>query len=231
MANCFLATDEFLDSLDVTDRVAQSLSTPEALKPSQLPVTNAISCASIVLLSGYFESYLKDTVREYIGELNLLGKPIELIPYGMQVRHYAGGAEALLWASKKDKNLKTTSISQDLTRRLGSLHNSVGYELAWESFANTKSNPGTDTVNAILAGLEVEKAWTEINGLQKQHGRLDTFLGSFIEMRNVCAHTGRHHTPPSAGDIAGYVERFRALAECIDLLIGIRLEEFRNATV
>lgn len=231
MSNCFLATNEFLESLDIIDRVALTLSTPDAIRPSELPVTNAISCASIVLLSGYFESYLKNIVREYIGEINSLGKPITLIPYGMQVRHYAGGADALLWASKKDKNLRTTLMSQDLTRRLGSLHNSLGYELAWEAFANTKSNPSTDTVKTILAGLEVDKTWVEINGLQQQHGRLDTFLESFIEMRNVCAHTGRHHTPPSAADISGYVERFRALAECIDLLIGIRLEGFQNTTV
>ena len=110
MVNCFLATNEFLHSLDVVARVADTLSTPEALKPNHLPVTNAISCACIVLLSGHFESYLKDTVREYIEEINLLGKPIDHIPYGMRVRHYAGGAEALLWAAKKDKNLKMTSI-------------------------------------------------------------------------------------------------------------------------
>lgn len=231
MANCFLATNEFLVSLDVVDRVAMSLSTQEAIKPGQLPVTNAISCASIVLLSGYFESYLKNTVKEYIEGINLLGKPVALIPHKMQVRHYMGGAEALLSASKKDKGLNTTFMSQDLTRRLGSLHNSVGYELAWESFANTKSNPSTETVATILAGLEVEKAWIEINGLQKEHGRLDTFLESFIKMRNVCAHTGGHHTPPSSSDIVGYIERFRVLAACIDMLIGIRLEEFRNATV
>lgn len=231
MSNCFLATDEFLGLLDVIEKVAQTLSTPESLKPSQLPVTNAISCASVVLLSGYFESYLKDTVQEYIREINLLGKPISIIPYDMKAKHYAGGADALILASKKDKNLKATSISEDLTRRLASLQNSTGYELAWESFANTKSNPGTETVRAILTGLEVDKTWPEINNLILQHGRLDTFLSSFIEMRNVCAHTGRHHTPPSAADLSDYVERFRALAECIDMLIGIRLEEFRNATV
>lgn len=229
MANCFNATSEFLDSLDVISRVGISLSKPDALKSEELPVTNAISCASIVLLSGYFESYLKDIVREYIEQINALGKPISLIPFDMQAKHYAGGAEALLWASKRDKNLKSTSISQDLTRRLGSLHNQTGYELAWEAFANTKSNPGTDTVNKILAGLEIKKTWDEINTLSKEHGRLDTFLASFIEMRNVCAHTGRHNTPPSAFELLGYVERFRALAECIDLLIGIRLEGFHNA--
>lgn len=229
MSNCFLATNDFLDSLAVIDKVVTALSTPEALRPSQLPVTNAIGCSTIVLLSGYFESYLKDIVQEYIKEINGLNKPISSIPYEMQSRHYSGGAEALIWASKRDKNLQTTSISQDLSRRLGSLHNNTGYELAWEAFANTKSNPGTETVRSILTGLEIKKTWDEINDLQKQYGRLDTFLGSFIEMRNVCAHTGRHHTPPSAGDIAGYVERFRAMAECIDLLAGLRLERFREA--
>lgn len=226
MVNCFVATDEFLNSLDVSEQVAISLSTPLALKPSQLAITNAISCASIVLLSGYFENFLKDVAKEYIENINCLSKPLSEIPFSMRLKHYSGGAEALAWASKKDKNLRTTAKSEDLTRRLGSLDQPIGYVLAWEAFANTKSNPGTDTVSTLLSGLEVEKAWAEINDLQKEHGRLDTFLTSFIEMRNVCAHTGRHHTPPSGADIIGYVERFRALALCIDMLVGIRLEEF-----
>lgn len=226
MSNSFTATNDFLNSLEIIDKVAISLSTPEALKPTQLPITNAISCASIVLLSGHFENYLKNIVQEFIEKLNLLRKPITMIPFDMRVKHYAGGSEALLWASKKDKKLKSTLISEDLARRLGSLDNPTGYELAWEAFANTKSNPGTETVSTILNGLDISKTWDEINGLQKQHGRLDTFLASFIEMRNVCAHTGRHNTPPSAYDLTDYIERFKSLAECIDLLIGVRLEEF-----
>lgn len=226
MSNSFTATNDFLNSLEIIDKVAISLSTPEALKPTQLPITNAISCASIVLLSGQFENYLKNIVQEFIEKLNLLSKPITMIPFDMRVKHYAGGSEALLWASKKDKKLKSTLISEDLARRLGSLDNPTGYELAWEAFANTKSNPGTGTVSTILNGLDISKTWDEINRLQKQHGRLDTFLASFIEMRNVCAHTGRHNTPPSAFDLTDYVERFKSLAECIDLLIGVRLEEF-----
>jgi hypothetical protein len=226
MANCFLATDSFLSSLDIIDHVGLSISSPEALKSAQLPVTNAISCACVVILSGYFENFLKDVIREYIESVNGLGKPLCDIPFSMQYKHYSGGAEALTWASKRDKDLGTTAYSQDLTRRLGSLDQAVGYALAWEAFANTKSNPGADTVSALLSGLEVEKAWTEINGLQTEHGRLDTFLTSFIKMRNVCAHTGRHPSPPSGGDILGYVEKFRALACCIDMLMGIRLERF-----
>lgn len=228
MTNIFLATDEFLGSLDVTEKVGHSLSLPDALKPSQLPITNAISCATVVLISGYFENYLKNLVKEYIEAINGLGKPLSDIPFDMQLKHYAGGADALVWASKQDKSLKSTLISQDLSRRLASLSQPNGYILAWEAFANTKSNPGTETVKTILSGLEIEKAWPEINGLQTAHGRFDTFLESFIRMRNVCAHTGRHHTPPSGGDVIEYVDKFRGLAACIDMLTGIRLEVFAS---
>jgi hypothetical protein len=226
MANCFPATDDFLSSLDITEQVAHTLSSPNSLHPSRLAVTNAISCSSIVLLSGYFESYLKDITREYIGSINNLNKPLSNIPLKMRLKHYSGGAEALTWASKKDKSLKSTSMSEDLTRRLGSLDQTLGYSLAWESFANTKSNPGTETVSTLLAGLEIEKAWTSINDLDRTHGPLDLFLTSFIAMRNVCAHTGRHNTPPSGFDILGYVDKFRSIASCIDCLIGLRLQEF-----
>jgi len=226
MTNIFLSTDEFLESLDVIEEVGNSLSTLDAIRPKQLPITNAVSCATVVLMSGYFENYLKSVVREYIEAVNSLNRPLTDIPLNMQLKHYSGGAEALIWASKKDKQLKSTTISLDLTQRLASLCQPTGYALAWEAFANTKSNPGTETVRAILSGLEIDKAWNEINDLQKQHGRLDTFLETFIEKRNVCAHTGRHHTPPSGADLIDYVEKFRSLAACIDMLAGIRLEMF-----
>lgn len=225
MTNCFVATDEFLSSLDTIETVAQSLSSPAALKPSQLASTNAVSCSIIVLLSGYFESYLKNVIKEHIESINNLNKPLTIIPLSMQLKHYSGGADALVSASKKDKKLKSTSISQDLTRRLGSLDQSK-YYLAWESFANTKSNPGTDTISMLLSGLEIEKGWNLINDLNKSHGRLDMFLTSFIEMRNVCAHTGRHQTPPSGADLIDYIDRFRTLGECIDMAIGVRLAQF-----
>lgn len=225
MTNCFVATDEFSSSLDTVETVAQSLSSPAALKPSQLTSTNAVSCSIIVLLSGYFESYLKDIIKEYIESINNLNKPLAAIPLSMQLKHYSGGAEALIWASKTDKKLKSTSISQDLTRRLGSLDKSR-YYLAWESFANTKSNPGTDTISTLLSGLEIDKGWGLINDLNKSHGRLDMFLTSFMEMRNVCAHTGRHQTPPSGADLINYIEKFRALGECIDMTMGVRLAYF-----
>jgi len=227
MTAIFNATIEYYQSLDTAEEVANSILTPDALRPNRLAVTNAISCASVVLLSGYFESYLKDLIREYIESINALAKPLSDIPFSMRRKHYSGGADALVWASKRDKELQTLVMSQDLTARLASLSNVTGYVLAWEAFANTNSNPGTDTVAALLGGLEVEKGWKVIHDLSSQHGPLDAFLTAFMKVRNVCAHTGRHHTPPSGADLLDYIEKFRKLSECIEMAIAIRLDQFR----
>lgn len=226
MSCIFTATQEYHQSLDTAEEVAMNLLTPSALHPSQLSVTNAISCATVVLLSGYFEYYLKNIIKEYIEGINALSKPISTIPYEMQRKHYSGGAEALAWASKRDKELQNLAISQDLSARLASLTNVSGYILAWESFANTNSNPGKDTVTSLLSGLEVDKGWKTIHELHSESGRLDAFLTSFMKMRNICAHTGRHNTPPSGGDLIGYIENFRRLSDGLEVAISMRLDQF-----
>lgn len=228
MANVFNATDDLFVSLNVVDQVAASLSTVDALVPAKLPMTNAIGCASVVLLSGYFESFLKNIVAEFIQQLNLLNRPLVSLPYEMRIRHFASGSDALKWASKLDKKLVGTVHSENLARRLASLGDPMNYEFAWESFADTKSNPGPDVVREILSGLQIEKSWHEINLLVTKHGLLQTFLTAFIEMRNVCAHTGQHLSPPTGAMIMDFTTKFRALSECIDLLIGVKIEEFRS---
>jgi len=226
MSSIFNATTDFVQSLATTEKVAETLLTPAALSPTALPVTNSISCACVVLLSGYFESYLKSLIKEYIENINALAKPLIKLPYSMRVKHYAGGADALERAAKRDKDLKTLTFSQDLSTRLASLNLPTGYTLAWESFANTQSNPGPETVANLLAGLEVKSAWATISDLSTKHGSLQAFLLSFIKMRNVCAHTGGHVSPPSGADIIDYVEKFRCLAECLEMTLALRYHDF-----
>lgn len=175
MANFFIATDEFHGSLKHAEKVGMSLSQPTALTPAQLPVINAIACAMVVLISGYFESYLKDIIKEYIDKINFLGKNISEIPSEMQLLHYAGGAKALEWAAKQDKELAGTTMSMDLTSRLASLSNNTGFSLAWEAFANTDSNPGVQTVTKLIKGMQIDGGWSEINALNKQYGSLEVF--------------------------------------------------------
>lgn len=228
MANCFTATDELFTSLDVVDAVAATLLHPSALAPARLPVTNAISCATVVLISGYFESFLKDIANQTISGLNALHKPATSFPAAMKIKHFQSGAKALKWALKEDKKANSTSTSDDLMRRLGSLSNGTNCELAWEAFGDTNSNPGPDVVKDILSGLQVVEAWSEINGLSTAHGQLNTFLETFIRIRNVCAHTGSHSSPPTGQHLLEYTEKFRVIAECIDVLLGVQHEVYKT---
>ena len=227
MANVFKATDELFVALDVVGQVATSLTEVNALIPANLPMTNAVSCASVVLLSGYFESFLKDIVAEFVGQLNLLRKPLTSLPYEMRIKHFDSGGRALSWASKQDKKLQGSAHSENLAIRLASLSDPANYEFAWEAFADTRANPGPEVVKDILSGLQIQKSWGEINSLVTKHGQLQTFLTAFIEMRNVCAHTGHHTSPPTGAMIADFTVKFKALAECIDLLMGVKFDEFR----
>lgn len=143
----------------------------------------------------------------------------------MKAKHFSGGAEALEWSAKRDRDLMSLDLSQDLCRRLASLGLPTGYTLAWESFANTQSNPGPDTLKKLLAGLEIKGGWTAIADLSSRHGSLEIFLKSFMKMRNVCAHTGAHTTPPSGSDLLDYVDKFRCLAECIEMMFALRYQE------
>lgn len=219
------AAQNFADSLATIDLVGIELSAPAALASGRLPITNAISCASVVLLSGYFENFLKNIIKEFIGNVNSLALPKSRIHDDLIRMHYAGGSEALAWAAKIDKNNGNFATSEDLSRRLGSFIAGGSNTLAWESFANTKSNPGPDVVVSLLKGLMIKGGWSEINALTSLHGRMDTFLTSFMVMRNICAHTGKHSSPPSGIDICRYVETFLAICECIDMLFAIRFQE------
>jgi len=224
----YLAAEEFADSLMNIDLVGAELSTPAALMSARLPITNAVSCASVVLLSGYFENFLKSIIKEFINDVNGLSLPRTNFHDDLIRGHYSGGADALAWAAKVDKANGNFAKSDDLSRRLGSCVGGGPITLAWESFANTKSNPGPDVVASLLRGLMIKGGWKEINSLTLQYGRLDTFLTSFMEMRNICAHTGRHSTPPSGINIREYVATFLALCECLDMLLALRFQELSN---
>lgn len=222
--NFYSATDDLFQSLGVVDDVSITLMTPLAMASQNLQTTNAIGCACVVLISGYFESFLKDITQQLIAQLNGLGKPLASIPYAMRVKHFHSGAKALDWAIKQDKKLSNTASSEDLARRLGSVSDPAAYELAWEAFAQTNSNPGPDAVAGILSGLEISKSWREINALVTNHGQLDTFLQSFMEIRNMCAHTGTHSAPPTGFDLQDYTSKIRAIAECVDYLMRFQYE-------
>lgn len=224
--NFFKATDDLFDSLKVVESVADNVITPLSLTPGKAHQADALSCGTVVLISGYFEGYLKSIVQEFVGRLNALKKPLSTLPQSLLIQHLRVGGEILTELAKKDKKAQTVGTSVAFASRLSSVCDPANYELAWEAFAETNSNPGPDVVKAILRGLDAEHSWDEINALVRQHGQLNLFLQSFIGTRNVCAHVGVHSNPPTGVMLIEHCAKFRALAECIDYLMEARFQRY-----
>jgi hypothetical protein len=207
------------------DKVAFWLTTREGLTVEMFPATWAMRCGSVVLLSGYFESFLKDCMRAFITEVNGYSKPIVMLSEMKHV-HFRQGAKALEWQLKRDKKAGSTTRCEDLVARLASVGMTTGYTLVWEAFANTQSTPGPDVLSKLLGALGVQGTWKRLKeatpaGLVN----LETFLTSFIAMRNECAHSGSTTSPPTATDLLEYGKNLDGLAEAVVNVLTARLVE------
>lgn len=223
---------DYTNSVGHIREVCNWLSTPAALTTQALPVNRSMCCGCVLLLSGYFESFLKDSIETFINNLNSLELPIDSIPREMVYQHFEGGAEHVKAYSKKDKS-ESSDLSlahvKDFLDRLSSVTTeSDEYQLAWEAFANTKSNPNTDVVRELFSNIGIKKTWPQINELATNRGQLDVFLKSFIAVRNICAHTGTHNTPPSPSEIFEFCDNFEEIATCIMVLLSSRISELEK---
>lgn len=223
---------EYISSVGHIREVCNWLSTPPALTVQALPVNRSMCCGCVLLLSGYFESFLKDSIETFINKLNSLRLPIASIPREMVYQHFEGGAEHVRTYSKKDKseNVDLSLIHvKDFLSRLSSITSEDDeYQLVWEAFANTKSNPNTDVVKDLLSNVGIKKTWPKINDLATNKGQLDVFLRSFIEVRNICAHTGTHNTPPRPSEILEFCDNFEEIATCLMILLSSRISDLEK---
>lgn len=205
---------------DVTDW----LDTPDALKLRQ--ATDAIRSGCVVLLCSYFESFVKDTVKAFIREVNGLGKKFNDLPARMKYAHFQRGGQYLAKAARDDQKNGNTVLCDDLATRICSVTAGTSYTLVWEAFADTRSNPKPEVLSEILKLFEVVDPWKKID--QKANGRgefLRTFLDTFIEMRNVCAHTGSNAQPPTSQGLRDDIDNVVAIGLALVEVLEDRLAE------
>jgi len=220
------ALADFQSEISRIAKVADWLTTPEALESRMMPATVAIRCGAIVLLSGYFESFLKLCMCRFIAHVNDLGKPLSILPARMKIIHFENGARALGREIRKARKTNDTSLCEDLAARLASVSATNGYTLAWEAFADTEANPGPSVVGGLLSSVGIEEPWKKIKAVPPGgFGDLDLFLTSFIEMRNECAHSGNTASPPTPSDLIQYGQNFDGLATAIVVVLETKLAE------
>jgi hypothetical protein len=222
------ALSRFQADIARIDKVAALLTSAPALSSDMLQATWAVRCGSVVLFSGYLETFMKDSMCAFITEVNALGHPLSKLPEDMIHTHFREGAAALKWQVRSDKKIGNMTKCENLTARLASVSAPRGYTLAWEAFANTEANPGPDVFGKLLGSVGVKKPWAKLKtatpaGLVD----LNTFLTSFIAMRNECAHSGNTTTPPGASDLLQYGQNLSGLGVAMVSVLINRLAEIR----
>lgn len=204
--------------------VTDWLDTPEALNLRQ--ATDSIRSGCVVLICSYFETFLKDVIKSFIHDVNRLGRKFEDLPGKMQHAHFERGGACLEKASRQDRKNGNTALCNDLATRLHSVTRGGAYTLVWEAFADTRSSPRSEVISELLKRFEIRDPWTSIDAKSGGKGEiLKLFLDTFIETRNVCAHTGSNAQPPSSQDIRQDVDSLLLLAQSVVEVLEDRLAQ------
>jgi hypothetical protein len=186
-------------------------------------------CALAVIVSGLFESFLKDTAENFIRVVNQRNRPFNSLPESMRFVHFIYGAEKLEAAAKKEKasvssSPKHSPITQAIATKLAST-TQVPYELLWEAFSDTQSNPGPDALRDYLKRFGIDDPLQKLAAKTRSRHSKDFMilkLQLFIYLRNECAHTGGAVNIPSTVAISEACIFIDELAEgVVELLEGL----------
>lgn len=226
-----VALAAFTQDIEHVKRVADWLGSPAAVDPVMLASARSIGCGCLVLLSGNFESFLRECMRAFVNQVNALNIPFQKLPMKMRRTHFKNGVRALLQQAGKDREIGGTSGCEEIAGRLASVGQGVPYALVWEAFADTQSNPGPKVLNEMMTAVGVNDVWKQVMARVSGRGNLQTFLESFIALRNECAHTGSVTSPPLPSTIVEYGENLLAIGGALTALLEERLVALRPRVV
>jgi len=189
--------------------------------PAILDLHETQQCGAVVLLTGYFEAFLKDLVRRFIEDLCASGVTFAGLPDTIRDCHFEGGGRVLTKASEAARKGRATPFGnatrEDIVARLHSASAAAGsYQVVWEAFADTEANPGPDVVKGIARNLGLRKFWPTVSSKSGNPARwsdtaLTSVLSDLIAKRNECAHTGKVSPVPTAADILDFADMLEAL--------------------
>lgn len=179
-------------------------------------------CSAVVLLTGYFEAFLKDVVKGFIDGVSNGSKDFGTLPPEIQHTHFESGGRVLTEISKARRNSGFTPLGtvtrEDVVERLFSpafSPTAKTYVILWEAFADTRANPGPNVVRDIAKGLGIGNVWPTIaakSGSGHSDSTLSTTLQNLVLVRNSCAHTGTVSPIPSTADVLTYIDTLNWIA-------------------
>jgi hypothetical protein len=190
-----------------------------------------VQCAAVVVLTGYFEAFLKDEAEEFIGKLSAKAVPFASLPQRVRSAHAEDGARlraVLAGARRNNRSARFSASVDDVAQRLASVFQSASpYKLIWEAFADTKSNPRPDVVADFLKRFGVKDVWKALGSRSSlSTSTLKMQLESLVEMRNECAHTAKPSTIPSTTTLRTYCDFLEKLSTAVSGVISDHLATF-----
>jgi hypothetical protein len=183
-----------------------------------------ILCASVVILSGFFESFLREIAEEVVTAICACSIPFGNLPDRVRVTHLWEGARRVSEFARQEKleNPIVLAKASDAARRLASVAGpALPYEIIWEAFAETQANPGPSQISDFLKRFGIEKPVpTLASTMGIGENTLIIGLNSFLGIRNECAHTGSATTNPTSTDVRGYCDLIQNVGTGIDTLFN-----------
>jgi hypothetical protein len=187
--------------------------------PAMRAIFETQQCGSVVLLTGYFEGFLKDCVRAFIDQLSRSGVAFAALPPVIRDTHFESGGNVLTRASQAARKGRATSFGsasrEDIAARLHSASTGPagGYQIVWEAFADTEANPAPAVVTNVAQRLGLGNVWPTVAakasvavGAAVADGALTSKLADLVSKRNECAHTGTAAVIPTAVELKEYAE-------------------------
>lgn len=178
---------------------------------------NAMIDASLVLLSAFFEGYLRDLGREFADEISKKDILFNDLPMKVQETHIW---HTPTWINRTKPPLLRGDI-EDVARRYGSPFGRIDgrYELVSECYGDCLGNPTFVSVNEAFnrMGIGITKA-AKRSGLITVNS-FENWLKGFSELRNRIAHGSYGMGPTPLGDARKYVDDFRTLADFMQHLV------------
>lgn len=223
----FHCLSELTQKIAETDRVARlaqnllegteivSISGELSETAHRRSTANAMTKAALVLLSGYFEGFLKKLIEEFVGELNDLELPL-----------LSAGDQLLL-------SILQHSITENRTKSLPkvlSIKNCFSedthFPLALEAIGGTKGNPSVDTVEGMFLRLgipeiidqisirdyELDSTYTTVSQSQQLHQSIELAVdGDVTRYQKVKEMIDSKWAPKKQRRDVGYVGRIQEL--------------------
>jgi RiboL-PSP-HEPN len=188
-----------------------------------------IQAASLVVLSGYLESFIKTLAEAFVRSICSKGLSFSGLPEDIRHAHFVEGGRVLsesVATKRKSRPSWIIADGADIARRLHSVSSAEPYELLWEAFADTQANPGPEVIHDFLHRFGIRKIWPKLAALMaKPEAFIVTSLRNLILLRNECAHTGHTVDVPTPSELRDFCDLLEGMASAMVGLLEQHLNE------